>query len=179
MSEEEAKPHGGKRKDDDDAPTANAESRDDTVRFEGKIAFWWYAIIVLMLAWTVGMITQGIIAIANSDSKAIVIFLGVGIFIIFDIFLIDSCVRNYVDLSRDSLRVRVSVFTEIIPCSTICLVKETNSAWASFSTSLDRIQVRYRSYNDVLIAVKNKESFFSEIRKRNPQIAIERKGKNA
>lgn len=60
--------------------------------------------------------------------------------------------------------------------SKMSFIKEKNGAWASLSASLDRLQIRYRSYDDILIAVKDKEGFLSEIQKRVPQIRIERKG---
>lgn len=146
------------------------------MRFRGKVAFWWYAMVVLMVACTFVCATQGVLGIISSSPDAAVSIVGAVIFVLFDVFLIDSCIRNYVDLHENSLEVRVSVLSETIPYSTISLIKETNNVLASLSTSLDRLQIRYRRYNDVLIAVKDKEGFLTEMAKRNPQINIERKG---
>lgn len=164
-------PHDTKR-----ALDANSETENGPMRFRGKVAFWWYATVVLMLACTLGMAVQGVAEIVNSDSKAALLILGAIIFLVFDIFLIDSCIKNYVVLNNRSLTVRVSVLTEAIPYSSISLAKESHNVLASLSTSLDRILIRYGSQNNVvLVAVKDKEGFLSELHKRSPHIHIERK----
>ena len=150
-------------------------AENDHMRFRGKVAVWWYAIVIAMIVGTVHMTVLGVLGIVNSEPEAILTILGAVIFLLFDVFLIDSCTRNYVDLNKGSLTVRVSALTETIPYSSIDLVKETNSVWASLSTSLDRILIRHRRYNDILIAVVDKDGFFTEIHTRSPQATIERK----
>lgn len=145
------------------------------MRFRGKIAPWWYAIVILIAASSIWLAAQSVTAIVTSNPETAILIISTLVFIFFDVFMIDSCIRNYVDLSENSLRVRVSVFSETVPYSKITLIKETNSAWASLSTSLDRINIRYGLYTDVLIAVKDKETFLEEIHRMNLDIPIERK----
>lgn len=147
------------------------------MRFRGKVAAWWYGSVVFLIASTVALAATGIYGVASSASDAGVSIVGALVFVLFDFFVIDSCIRNYVDFREDSLKVRVSVFSETISYASISLVKETNSAWASLSTSLDRLSIKYDNYNEILIAVKDKEGFLTEIAKRNPHIRVERKSK--
>lgn len=148
---------------------------DAFIRFKGKIAFWWYALVVLIIGCSLGFLVQGVVGVITSDPDVAVVIVGALVFIPLDVLVIDSCIRNYVDFSKNSLTVRVALFSETIPYSTISHIEETNNALASLSTSLDRLLIRYRRYDIILISVKDKEDFLTEILKRNPQIQIERK----
>jgi len=147
------------------------------LRFRGKVSFWWYALSVLMLICTCCFLTAGIVSIVTSFPVAIIFIFSAGVFLPLDFYMIDSCVRNYVDLDAGFLKIRISVFSGTIQYSAISYIKETNSMKASFSPSLDRLQIRYMNNKEILIAVKDKEGFLSEIHRRNPFIYIERKGR--
>ena len=149
---------------------------DAPIRFRGKVAFWWYAILVFLLICTCLPLTIGILSIATFFPGAIILIFIAGVFLPIDLFFIDSCIRNHVDLYDSFLKIRVSFFSGTIPYSAINNIKETNSLSASFALSLDRLQIRYMNDNDILIAVKDKEGFFNEVLRRNPRIRIERKG---
>lgn len=147
--------------------------KNNDIRFRGKVAFWWYAIVVIFIAGTIALAISAAFGIADSSPDAVLTAIIAIIFIIIDIFMIDCCIRNYVDLKENSLDVRLSVFSATIPYSAMRLIKETNNVLASLSTSLDRLQIRYGKYSDVLISVKDKEGFLSEIQRLNPDIKIE------
>ena len=149
-------------------------TENNAIRFRGKVAFWWYSLAAFIVVCTIGLVIWAVFGIFNSSPDAAVTAIGAITFVLLDIFMIDSCIRNYVDLKENSLEVRVSVFSETVSYSAISFIKETNSVWASLSTSLDRLQIRYGSYDDVLIAVKDKEGFLSEMQRLNPGIKIER-----
>jgi hypothetical protein len=114
------------------------------MRFRGKVAFWWYALLVVMLGVAIAL---GVLCATSTEigTTHFALLLATTIIIaILDLFTIDTCVRNYIELYEDHLLVRVSVFRESVNYAQIHQVKETNSAWASLSTSLDRLEICYK-----------------------------------
>lgn len=113
---------------------------------------------------------------ANDFASDFIILLVITvIFVIMNIFMIDSCIRNYIDLHEDNLVIRLSFFRVTIQYSQIREVRETNSVWASLSTSLDRLKIGYKNYDEVMVAVQDKNGFLQELAKRNPSILVVRK----
>jgi hypothetical protein len=151
-----------------------------SMQFKGKVAPWWYVTGGLCFVMTA---STGVLACTSlstgSVPAAILCFCITGVMLLFDALVIDSCVRNHVTLFEDHLTVRFSVFTETIPYSSIRSIQETNNPLASLSASLDRLCIRYQTYEEVFISVQDKEGFLAEMHERNPSIPIERKLKKA
>lgn len=75
-------------------------------RFRGKIAPWWYAIAGIMLLGTVIFLVQTIGAFLGGNSELGILMLVLTVvFVLFDLLLVDSCFRNYVDFYDDHMRV--------------------------------------------------------------------------
>lgn len=53
-------------------------------------------------------------------------------------------------------------------------MRETSNPLASLAASFDRIELRI-GYEELMIAVKDKEEFFAEIERRCPQVEIVRR----
>lgn len=61
---------------------------------------------------------------------------------------------------------------EKIPYNDIIAFSTTHDPSSSLADSLDRVEIRCKKKSNIMIAIKNKENFFNEIKKRNPHITI-------
>lgn len=96
------------------------------------------------------------------------------VFIFFDLLIIDSCIRNYIDFYSDHMRIMFSSIKENISYSKISHVEETRNLLASPSASLDQLWIKY-GYDEIKIAVQDKEGFLKKLLTKNPQIHVKRK----
>ena len=158
--------------------TVSKQQQNEVLKsYRGKIAPWWYAIVAVLLVLTVLCAAQsGTAFIAANTGQGILMLVMTLVFLVFDVFLIDTCVRNRIDLYSDHLRVVFSFLQDDIDYQKINLVKESNNVLASPSASLDQLWIKY-GYNEAKIAVNDKEAFIADLLEKNPQIKIEYKKK--
>ena len=62
------------------------------------------------------------------------------------------------------------LYNQQINIGAITIIRETNSPISSPALSLDRIEIRYNKYDNVLISPKNKQEFIEHLQLINPAI---------
>lgn len=79
-------------------------------------------------------------------------------------------------IDGDVLKIRCGLlFRSRISIAGIRQVSETRSPLSSPATSLDRLEIVYNTYNQVLISPKDKEAFISHLKEINPKIVVKQK----
>ena len=92
-----------------------------------------------------------------------------------DIFITPTLLRNYVEFDgKGNLLIVFGFQKATYPVSKIRRLRETSNPLASLAASFDRIELRI-GYEELMIAVKDKEEFFAEIERRCPQVEIVRR----
>ena len=132
------------------------------MRFAGKVDGWYYALTVgvnVMLAWPLASFFADP-AKEGAFISAVVCLLCL---VLCDIFITPTLLRNYVEFQKATY-----------PVSKIRRLRETSNPLASLAASFDRIELRI-GYEELMIAVKDKEEFFAEIERRCPQVEIVRR----
>ena len=86
-----------------------------------------------------------------------------------------TLLRNYVEFDgKGNLLIVFGFQKATYPVSKIRRLRETSNPLASLAASFDRIELRI-GYEELMIAVKDKEEFFAEIERRCPQVEIVRR----
>ncbi|HIX58465.1 MAG TPA: PH domain-containing protein [Candidatus Blautia gallistercoris] len=133
--------------------------------FKGKTAPWFLAIIA---AANIGLIYE---ILTDPRERAATI---VGFVICNLLFFGPILFRNYLVLGDDRVTVYFGFLKDSLEISDITEVYRTHNPLASTAASLDRIVIRgYR--NEIMCALQDREKFFAELQKRNPDIRIRRK----
>lgn len=132
------------------------------MKFQGKIALWWWGILLLMLKATVDTLND-----MNTGSLLSMI-VGVVVIVIYTGF-VHMTLKNYVILEDDSLTIFLGVLKKTILYKDILSIKKTINPLSSMAISFDRLEIRARK-TSVIIAVKDKPGFVSAVVKRNSKI---------
>ena len=144
------------------------------MRFAGKVDGWYYALTVgvnVMLAWPLASFFADP-AKAGAFISAVVCLLCL---VLCDIFITPTLLRNYVEFDgKGNLLIVFGFQKATYPVSKIRRLRETSNPLASLAASFDRIELRI-GYEELMIAVKDKEEFFAEIERRCPQVEIVRR----
>lgn len=147
------------------------------VRFAGKVDAWFYAVFaaanLILLASLLPVLD------ASKQDGAIALLVLLVCFLALDGLTIPMLVRNYVEFDdEDNLVIVFGLSKVVFPVNRITSVRETNNPLASTAASLDRIEIK-AGYEEVMIAVKDKEAFYQELTTRNPNATPERKPEKA
>lgn len=113
-------------------------------------------------------------ATAGSLSDSAVLSALTILLLVSDVLMVDTGIRNYVDVSESQMKVRTGVFSGTLEIADIRSVRATHNPLASLALSLDRLLIRYGTYDETMISVKDKEGLFAALSKINPHIEIER-----
>lgn len=132
------------------------------MKFKGKIAQWWYVVIVFFNVITIALF------ITSKGSGQSLMF--VPLWIILDLYLIPVLFRNYVTVDKKHVVVYFGLLRKTISTQDIVAVKMTNNVRSSFSASFDRIGIDSRTQTTVLISVEDKQGFLKELQKMNRKI---------
>ena len=87
----------------------------------------------------------------------------------FEVVFLPILLRNYIFLGLGSVTVVFGIGKDSIKISDIIEVYQTHNPIASSAASLDRIVIKGRR-QEIMCAVQEKQRFFEELKKRNPQI---------
>lgn len=136
------------------------------MRFKGKVAVWFWGVIIL----TNAMFLYDLIFFRDSLAALLVGIVGCNL-----IFL-PLVIRNYVEITEESVKLVFGIFKDSIRISDIREVYQTHNVIASSAASLDRIVIK-GTRNEIMCAVKDKKGFYEELQKRNPQIIFRSKKK--
>lgn len=153
-----------KYKEEKNEEKADAMETKEEVRFRGKVAIWFYAVLIGANA----LIFWGLWDDAGKMPDMVFAIMG---FFIVNIVYVPMIVINDVVLTQDTLKLRVGFFRENIKIAKILRVRRTHTPIAGAAASLDRIFIQALD-NQTLCAVKEKERFFAELKKRNPNITF-------
>lgn len=135
------------------------------MKFKGKVGIW----VWLILAGLNIFLPYCFVTSTERD----IVPLGIVIFSlsIVDITCIPAAVRNYVEIDGERL-IQVAGFgRDMIEIQEITEVYRTHNPIASGALSLDRIMIKGRK-REMMIAIYEKEQFFSELKRLNPAIQI-------
>lgn len=79
----------------------------------------------------------------------------------------------YEIINDSTLRIKAGFFYKIdVPINAIYCIEKTNSILSAPASSLDRIEVKYNTYDSVIISPKNRNDFINELLKINPDITL-------
>ena len=132
------------------------------MKFQGKIAPWWYIIIAFFNLLTVGFYaTSGI----NGTSAMYIPLL-----IIVDLFMIPVLFKNYVTVDKDYVTVYFGLIKKAVPTKQNTRVKQQNDLKASYSASFDRIAIESKTMDLLYISIHDKQGFLRELMKVNKGI---------
>lgn len=129
------------------------------MKFQGKIAVWFWAIIIVAN----GMLIYDIIF--SGDNLAAGLVGGV----IFNVVFLPMVIRNYVLVSEDTVTVYFGILKDSVQIRDIVEVYATHNPIASSAASLDRIVIKGRR-NELICSVREKKKLFEELKKRNEEI---------
>lgn len=132
------------------------------MKFQGKIGFWWWGVLVLMLKATMDTLTE-------MQSGSLINFIVGAVVIIIYTGCVHLTLKNYVILNETTLTVYLGVFKTTIPYKEILSVKKTKNPLASMAISFDRLEIRAKK-TSVIIAVKDKPGLVREMIKKNSKI---------
>lgn len=91
--------------------------------------------------------------------------------VLFNLICIPIVARNYVIVSEISVTVYFGFLKDSIMLRDITEVRRTHDIIASTAASLDRISINGR-WSGLMCAVKDKEGFFKELKRKNPNIKM-------
>lgn len=137
------------------------------MKFKGKVAEWFYAIMLLIAVILIPTIISTI-----RDKEIVDMIICLVMFILIELFFISIVLFNYVKLEDDYLLIVFGFIKKKIPYDDILTLCATNNPLSSLAASLDRIEIKCKNKSIVLISLVDKEIFFSEIRKKNFKIVI-------
>ncbi|WP_296835812.1 PH domain-containing protein [Marvinbryantia sp.] len=129
------------------------------MKFKGKAAVWFWGIFVVGNA----LFLWKLIFSSNNLPELIV---GMAMF---EVVFLPILLRNYIFLGLGSVTVVFGIGKDSIKISDIIEVYQTHNPIASSAASLDRIVIKGRR-QEIMCAVQEKQRFFEELKKRNPQI---------
>jgi hypothetical protein len=99
-----------------------------------------------------------------------------GIFVILPIiaFVIHMLMTTYYVVEGTMLTIKCGfLYNFKIDISTVKKIKETNNALSSPAASLDRLEISYGKFDDVMISPKDKAGFMDHLIQINPSIEVE------
>ena len=129
------------------------------MKFKGKTAVWFRGIFVVgnaLFLWE--------LIFFQNDLPALIVGM-----VVFETVFLPILLRNYILLGSDSVTVVFGIGKDSIRISDIIEVYQTHNPIASSAVSLDRIVIKGRR-QEIMCAVQEKQHFFVELKKRNPQI---------
>lgn len=137
------------------------------MKFKGKIAIWFYVVFLLSALF---MLLTAVKAFMDGEMTAM--FLDLTVFIALALLCVPIMFNNYVELKNEVLFIRFGFMRLEIPYQEIVSLTKTNNPLSSLAASFDRIEIKRSQKGSVMIAIEDKEQFFSEIQKLSPNIAI-------
>lgn len=138
------------------------------MRFRGKVAVWFYLLILFVAAVCVPIL---IVSIWVDPSLLGAISISVT-FVLIESFCLSIVFRNYLELGEDTLRIVFGVIEKRIPYREIITLSKTKDPSSSLAASLDRIKIRRKGKAEVMVAVVDQDGFLREMKARCPAITV-------
>ena len=132
------------------------------MKFKGKIAPWWYAIIILLNALLIGLIVRYHLHYIS--------FFYIVPILALDVYLIPVCFKNDVTIDKKKVMVNFGVSKEEIPIEDILSVQRVSKLCVSFCASTDEILLSYKRDQKIVISLQDNKGFINELLKMNKKI---------
>lgn len=145
------------------------KDRANPVKFKGKVAWWFYGIIL----GTAALLLPMLIVSAFTDPNITALIITLLSFAAVEIFCIPIVFHNFAELQSESLLIVFGLMKKQIPYNDITVLLTTHNPTSSLAASLDRIEIKCKGKSEVMIALVDKKGFFDEIKKYNPDIKID------
>lgn len=139
------------------------------MHLKGKVAAWFYGIIVFVAAVEVPILIVSVWIKPNLFGTTISLL----VLICVESLCLSIVVRNYVDFQAEGLLVVFGFIKKSIPYDKIIRISATKEPWSSLAASTDRIKIRTKRKGDMMISVVEKKQFFSEMQNLKPDAVID------
>lgn len=131
----------------------------DMMKFQGKIAIWFYAIAIIA---NIMFVKE----LLFTKDDAIALIIGI---VTINIIFIPIIVRNYILLNSESITVFFGFGKESMKINEILEVYQTHNPIASSAASLNRIVIKSKR-SEIMCSVVEKDKLFLELKKINQDI---------
>lgn len=137
-------------------------SKKAKMKFKGKVDVWFW---IIMLFGEVLLLSS---LLTPEGGRMI----GLTVLVFYNIIFLPLVLRNYVEVSEDKVTIVFGFGKDSILLSDIVEVYRTHNPISSSAASLDRIVIKGKR-GEIMCAVRDKESFFSCLKEKNPEITID------
>lgn len=134
------------------------------MKFKGKVAFWWYLIIVILNAVLIGLIVK-----YGLHYISYFYILPIGIL---DLYLVPVCFMNYVEVEKNKIFIRFGFSKEEIFAEDVTAMRRADRFVLSFCASTDVVLLTCRNQKNVVVSLQDNQAFMSQIQKINKKIKI-------
>lgn len=134
------------------------------MKFKGKIAPWWYLIIILLNMLLIGLVVKyGFRYIA---------FFYIVPMLLLDVYLIPVCVRNYIKIDKKKVFIRYGLSKEDISIEDILSMQRVDRFCLSYCASTDGVLLMCKNDEKIVVSLQDNKKFMSELQKMNKKIKI-------
>lgn len=137
------------------------------MKFSGKTSIWFWGLYILSLSGLICSLCVDVI-ISNLSER---IYLWILLILVINVAFLPIILRNYIILDGNKLSLSFGFIQESIEIAEIRAVKQTCNSKAATAASLDRLVI-ISAQKPMIVSIQEKERFFTEIKKLNPQITI-------
>ena len=134
------------------------------MKFRGKVAVWWYLIIVILNVALIGMIVK-----YGLHYISYFYILPAGLL---DLYLIPVCFANYVELDKKKIFIRFGFSMEEVLVEDITAMHRADRFTLSFCASADVVLLACRNKKNVVVSLKDNKAFMDELQKLNKKIKV-------
>ncbi len=132
------------------------------MRFKGKVAWWFYGVIIAVAAVLIPLIIVSAFVDPNRAALVITLLL----FCILEPFCCSIALHNYVELQEEAALIVFGFIKKRILYSDIEALSLTNDPSSSLAASLDRVEIKCRNGSAVMVSVADREGFVREMQRR-------------
>ena len=132
------------------------------MKFRGKVAVWWYLIIVILNVALIGMIVK-----YGLHYISYFYILPAGLL---DLYLIPVCFANYVELDKKKIFIRRLLEEEVLVEDITAM--QSGQVYPSFCASADVVLLACRNKKNVVVSLKDNKAFMDELQKLNKKIKV-------
>ena len=134
------------------------------MKFRGKVAVWWYLIIVILNVALIGMIVK-----YGLHYISYFYILPAGLL---DLYLIPVCFANYVELDKKKIFIRFGFSRGEVLVEDITAMHRADRFTLSFCASADVVLLACRNKKNVVVSLKDNKAFMDELQKLNKKIKV-------
>lgn len=133
--------------------------------YKGKIDFFLGVFLILTLVFLLAILGFVLYDMHINDDEDFIIALVISIvtFVFSFIMIVPMFFRNTVTIKDNIIIVRFGIFTKKIAISNIEGINKTRSCLASYSLSLDQVEILHKKGKKVIIATKDNDDFIYEV----------------